>query len=314
MLSGFWDSVTGKLADRFFAISSQALVFWAGGAIAWLVGNGGLSSLDGLERRLATYSAPGQVAVLIVAMLVIAASGIVVQRLTPPVLKLLEGYWPRGLDPLRDKLIKKQETRITAEGDDLQDLAGLVHDGTATRQQRDRYVWLDGRSRRVPRVDRLLPTPIGNTLRAAETRPVDKYGLDAVSLWPHLWLVMPDSARSELAAARAALDASVAAVIWGALFIAFSAWSPWAAAVGIGTALMAVLAWVPARATAFATLAETAFDLYRQHLYAQLRWPLPATPADEQRQGRLLTTYVVRGSDAESPEFTSSTASGAEAS
>jgi len=312
MLGGFWDSVAGKLADRFLALSGQALVFWVGGLLAWASAHGGLRSLDGPERRLAGYSAPGQVAALVVALLLAAASAIVVQRLTLPVLRLLEGYWPRPASPLRDRLISSGARRAEAARDEIQKLAGPVHDGTATRQQRDRYVRLDTRLRHLPTTARLLPTPIGNTLRAAESRPADKYGLDAVSLWPHLWLLMPDTARRELAGARTALDASVDTIIWSLLFTGFAVWSPWAVPVGLGVAALALLVWVPARAATFAALLETAFDLYRQDLYAQLRWPLPATPHDERGEGRRVTTYLLRGSDADTPVFTSAPAAGEE--
>ena len=80
---------------------------------------------------------------------------------------------------------------------------------------------------------------------------------------------MPDTACQELAGARAALDASVATVVWSLLFIPFALWSPWAVAVGLGVAALAVLVWVPARAATFAALVETAFDLYRQDLYGR---------------------------------------------
>jgi len=310
MLGGYWDSVAGKLADRFLALSSQALVFWTGGLLAWAIARGGVRGLDGPERRLAGYSAPGQVAVLVVALLLVAASAIAVRRLTFPVLRLLEGYWPWPAGPLRDRLITSGERRAREARDELQELAGPVRDGTATRQQRDRYVRLDARLRQMPTTSRLLPTPIGNILRAAESRPADKYGLDPVSLWPHLWLVMPDTARQELAGARDALDSSVSAVIWSLLFIAFAVWSPWAVAAGLGVAALTLLVWVPARAATFATLVETAFDLYRQDLYVQLRWPLPATPHDERGEGRRVTTYLVRGSDADTPVFTSASSAG----
>ena len=304
MLGSFWDSVGGKLADRWFALSSQALVFWAGGLLAWAAAHGGVPGLEAPGHRLASYSGPGQVAVLVGALLLIGASAIVVQRLSRPVLRLLEGYWPPPLEPLRDRLIGQSARRADTQRAEIRKLAEPVHDGTATRRERERYVRLDERLRRMPTTDRLLPTSIGNTLRAAESRPADKYGLDAVSLWPHMWLLMPDAARQELTAARAALDASVTAAVWGLLFLVFIPWSPWAAAVGLGVAAVTVLVWVPARAVTFAALVEAAFDLYRQDLYAQLRWPLPASPYDERREGRRVTTYLLRGSDARTPTFT----------
>ena len=53
-----------------------------------------------------------------------------------------------------------------------------------------------------------------------------------------------------------------------------------------------------------AALVEAAFDLYRQDLYTQLRWSPPTSPHDEHGQGRPVTTYLLRGSDATTPLFT----------
>ena len=60
---------------------------------------------------------------------------------------------------------------------------------------------------------------------AAETWPTDKYGLDAPKCWPRLWLVLPDTARKEVAGARSSLDQGAAVWLWGAAFIV---WTPWA--------------------------------------------------------------------------------------
>ena len=50
--------------------------------------------------------------------------------------------------------------------------------------------------------------------------------------------------------------------------------------------------------------AEAAFDMHRTALYQQLRWPLPTDPANEQAQGKLITTYLQLGSDEPTPKFT----------
>jgi hypothetical protein len=111
-------------------------------------------------------------------------------------------------------------------------------------------------------------------------------------------------ARQQLGAARASLDSSVAAVIWGIAFCAFVPLAWWAVPAGIGVAAAAWLWWVPSRAEVFADLVDATFDLYRSSLYRQLSWPLPTNPVDEHTSGRDLTKYVLRGSDACVPEFT----------
>lgn len=303
-MTKFWDGVGGKLAERWATVSLPALVFWLGGALAWTHHRGGLRALAEPAAWLGRQPGGVQAVVLVAGLLGVAASGILVDRLTRPALALLEGYWPRPLHALRRRLTDRIARRARADEATFQALAEPVHTGTATADQRDRYARIDRQIRRRPAPQRLMPTYVGNVLRAGETRPIDKYGLDAVALWPHLWLLLPETTRGELAAARRSLEASVGAGVWGLLFLAFTPWSWFAAPLGIGVALLAVRAWVPARAEVFADLVEASFDLYRPALYSHLRWPMPTDPADERAVGRRVTTYLLRGLSGSHPTFT----------
>jgi hypothetical protein len=129
--------------------------------------------------------------------------------------------------------------------------------------------------------------------------------LDAVVIWPRLWLVLPDNTREELTASRAALDTSVAGFVWGVLFCVFAPWAPLALPIGLLVAAGAVTIWVPDRAAVFGDLVEAAYDLHRTALYQQLRWPLPTDPKEEHIQGERLTSYLWRGSENADPTFTS---------
>lgn len=160
------------------------------------------------------------------------------------------------------------------------------------------------RERRPSQPCLYLPTKTGNILRAAETRPRDRYGLDAVAVWPRLWLVLPDSTKQEINGARTALDSAVAASIWGILFLVFTGWTILALPIGLAVCAAAVLVWVPARAGVFCQLVVAAFDVHRTLLYQQLRWPLPVTPYDEQLRGKDVSSYLQKGSDDTTPTFT----------
>lgn len=69
---------------------------------------------------------------------------------------------------------------------------------------------------------------MGNILRAAERKPSEKYGLDAVICWSRLWLLLPDTVKQDLQAARADLNTAARVWLWSILFCgwAFLAWNP----------------------------------------------------------------------------------------
>jgi hypothetical protein len=304
MLTALWSSIGGKLGERFVALSAPAVVFWLGGLLAWTYGHGGLHALDRPTSWLSHKSNLTQLIALLVVLLGVAASGLIVSRLTTPVLRLLEGYWPSRpaiLVRLRTTLITRSQTKATDDDRDWQTLMNDTHAGqTATPQQVADLARLDrARKRRPGQPNRYLPTPIGNTLRAAEDRPASRYGLDAVATWPQLWLVLPDTTRQEIAAARQSLDSSVGACL-------FIPWTIWALPVALIVSAVALTLWVPARAGEFGDLVDAAYDVHRALLYRQLRWPLPTSPQDEIARGKLITNYLLAGSDDPTPSFTPS--------
>jgi hypothetical protein len=210
----------------------------------------------------------------------------------------------RRSSPLQAAVLVAVLFLVAASGLVVSRLDTPALDGQATAEQREEHMRIDRQLRRLPSKPRVQPTRVGNTLRAAETRPIDKYGLDAAAVWPHLWLLLPQATRDELAAARRSLDTAVEACIWGLLFLAFTPWTLWALPAGLAVSSAAALVWVPARAEVFADLVEATFDLYHQLLYRQLRWPPPADPADDRVNGRRMTTYLMRGLSGNSPAFT----------
>jgi hypothetical protein len=306
MLTTFWQTVGGKLGDRWASVSVPALIFWLGGLAAWTYHRGGLHTLASQTRWLNRQTTAVQVTVILTVLLVVAASAVLIDRMTTPVLRLLEGYWPSWTGPLRRRLTERAAARAATQAKAWQQAYTAVQPPAApTAGQLASFARLERRRRRHPAAaGYFLPTPIGNILRAAERRPADKYGLDTVTVWPHLWLLLPKDTRQELRAARTSLDTAVAAATWGLLFCVFTPFTPLAVPIGLAVATVAVTVVLPARAQAFGDLIEAAYDLYRTHLYQQLRWPLPANPGEEHTCGRQLTAYLLRGSDTTTPAFT----------
>jgi len=340
MLAAFWSGLGGEFAKQWAArVLTPAFVFWAGGLSAiWWHGHGRGVRAHGWASELSAtatwpHNLPGVVQGLLIvaALLVVAASALAAERLTLPLLRLLEGY---GWHPewVRDRLVSYRRRRYGRWKARVEDLAtrqqlgtleiaeflelGELEKNPATdpgrlRQLRQRRAdGLDarmmaqlGRGRRIlrgmPRQDALgMPTRLGDILRAAERRPADKYGLDAIVCWYALWLLLPAETKTELVQARSALDNAARTWLWGALFIVWTPWTWLALPIAVIVPALAYYIGILAAAALFGELTVSAFDLYRFRLYDNLRLPRPSSPASERRQdGRRVTNLLWEGLD-----------------
>lgn len=284
-----WSGFTGKLGEQWVAaLLTPAFAFWAGGLIAWGV-------RDGWHRaeRWSHEPASVTIATLVAALILVAVSSAVARRLALPVLRLLEGYWPRWLAPVSRALVRRRTRRRDRDERSYQRLA-------AAADHEEPGAWLavaaiDARLRQSPEraVDR-MPTRLGDTLRAAETWPGDKYGLDAPKCWPRLWLVLPETARTELSAARSSLDQGAVTWLFGAAFVVWTPWAWWAVLVAVAVPAGAYL-WMLSAARSYGELIESTFDVHRSALYrAAGFWP-PEVTKSEIAAGRALTAYFWLG-------------------
>lgn len=306
MLAKFSEGLEGKLAEQWIAtVLSPAFGFWAGGLVAIVYDRG--------WAELATWfiqqRQPLQIGILVVALVGVAASAQIINRFDHALIRVLEGYWPRWLNPLRRRLVTRQTERYRQADERFQELDTKLAAALAAKVPPDpavyeEYCMLDWSLRRMPaKPEQTMPTGLGNRLRATERISIDKYGLDAVICWPRLWLVLPVETRNEVSAAREALDAAARLWLWGALFILWTIWAWWAAPVGIVVVLLAHR-WMLNAADIHGDIVEAAFDVHRFKLYEALRWPVPKNPAAEGETGKALTRYLWRGSDEPKPEFT----------
>jgi len=218
------------------------------------------------------------------------------ERLRLPLLRLLEGYWPWPLRLLEKPLIALVRRRVQRQRERWSDLMQQRESQSLTPAERMELARLEQARLDVPPdLADLRPTAVGNILRGMERRIVHRYGLDAVLLWPRLWLLLPEDARQEIAAARESLDRLAEAWGWGLCFLVWAFWQPWAVLVAL---LWMLLAASLARALArtFAVLVQSAFDLYRWRLYEALHFPAPQEKgAAEVEAGQALTRYIQRG-------------------
>jgi hypothetical protein len=296
VLTKFWEGLGGKLGEQWSAaLVAPAAIFWAGGLGLWILDKGWSDSGRRIVDWFAGLSGAEQGLVAVGALLALAGSAIVVDLLTLPVVRLLEGYWPTGFHWLRRRLTDRRSAKVLAKETELQALAAKLAKEGLTADEQTRFVQLDVDLRRIPTApEQRLPTRLGNVLRSAETWPRAKYGLDPVVAWPRLWLVLDDDVKKELVEARQRLDQAVATFIWGVLLVVwlFLSWLAFPAA-------LAVCAfgywWAVRAAEVFADLVEAVYDVFRPNLYTKLRLPAPERPADEAAFGEQVTAYLWRG-------------------
>lgn len=278
-----------QLTDKWGEEALGPLLFLLAGGAAYIVHHGP----DTLARKIEQATLGERIvqgAALAGALLALI---LLCRAATPYALRLLEGYWTGPLDRLRRRRIAALRARWNRNERRWQNLAG---EPARTPQEGGEYALLDRWLNEHPAPDFLMPTRAGNILRAAERRPGDKYGLDAIVCWPRLWLVVPDETRKALAEAREKLDDSARMWLLGALAIVWTVFTPWTVPAVIAVCAAAQVFLLDA-ARVYASLVESAFDMHRSKLYEALRWPTPGNPAEEIDSGRRLTEYLLRGSN-----------------
>jgi hypothetical protein len=156
-----------------------------------------------------------------------------------------------------------------------------------------------------PELADILPTRLGNVLRAAELYPRYRYDANEILLWPRIYHILPRELLADIQDARASLDFLLVVSLW---CVGFAVGNPIAALLGHGSltvaactftaglllGYLAYLSAIPAAAEYGAYL-RTAFEAYRFDLLARLRVPIPTNLADERQRWRELCAFLLSG-------------------
>lgn len=138
----------------------------------------------------------------------------------------------------------------------------------------------------------LLPSKLGNIIRAFEYYPATRYSIESITLWPRLCAVMPadrlDAINTEKSLMDFWLNFSLA-LLTSSLFWAIAVWYreaalwPFSVLVFIGGSTLWYLAYRAAIPSAIAWGYEvrSAFDLYRSDLLHKLGFQRPASLPEE---------------------------------
>lgn len=296
MLDKFWESLGEGLGDQWIkTLIHPGLLFWGVGLIAWIGRqDDGWQALLDLWHGLGSLEA--QVAMLVGLLLVLSASSVGMRWAQWPLLRLMEGYWPGKVRTWAARRLQKKHRQIDDRWQTLQQQFEGRQWEHLSVEARTEYLRLDRELmyHYPTNTKEILPTALGNRLRAAEQYPQTHYGLDGIIVWPRLWPLLPDPVQEAITSSRQALDEAVRLFGWGLLTALWGLWAWWAVPLGLG---LAVAAWFRALHTAevYGDLIRTAFDLHRFALYEALRWPPPSDSDTERAYGEQLTAYLFRG-------------------
>ena len=186
---------------------------------------------DRLARQITAWakapavSSAGGQAVLLAAVLAAAAGvGLAAQALGSALerLALASGWraWPTPLRHLARRRVDRRRTRWSSTAAAYRELRETAAKARAAGQRTDpsaRHAALRAMTRIAPeQPDR--PTWSGDRLHAVAVRLDRDRHLDLATLWPHLWLTLPDPVRAEITTGRQALTRATTLGAWALLY------------------------------------------------------------------------------------------------
>lgn len=283
MFSSVLKEVTGVL-DRHFLMNAffPSLVFWALLSGVWVIEHGDVAgtvqSWDAQGDAIKALQVVGLVAWIMFSASVLASQW-------NAILRVYEGYWDYPL------------------------LGRLGHLGRRWHQSRLANLAADNHYEAIylgyplpTQPDAVMPTRLGNILRNAELYPADRYGANAVLIWPRLYNLFPERFIETIAGARSGLDFLLVVSSLSALFALMTGvYLIWAGAEWWfflvcfwGGAAVAWVAYQGALGNAFlyAQQIKAAFDLYRNDLLKQMRLNLPDNSTAEPTRWAEVTEFL----------------------
>lgn len=276
-------------------------------------------SVGSIVPLAATIDTNG-VLLLLLAVSVITA---VLQSFHISIVRIFEGYWGNarigrtlfaaGVRRQIDRRTRSSELRVKAD-----ELIGVGDSATldistwpiaaqreylkkVTQARLDREVAISRLQGYPPADDDVMPTVLGNALRASERSAGERYGWSTVHAWPRLFPKLDPSLAAPCQSVSDAIDAAAiftltlltCAVISVVAFYDDPAlW--WLIA---AFAMLALLSYRGAVVSALLqrTLLCAAFDLHRFELYEGMHIPLPATPAEELTLASHVSNFLATG-------------------
>ncbi|MEU0190878.1 hypothetical protein ABZ250_13560 [Streptomyces afghaniensis] len=253
-MGGFLNALGQKLAERWLTLLAlPGAIFLATACTARTLGQAHALDYQRLTERITHWAqAPaattvgGQVLLLAVVLVAAAASGLAAQGLGTLVQHAtLAAGWHTWPPPLRRwahaRVVRRRARWAAAQQRYRQQRDADARTLAAERRRADpaprRAAYSALQRIAVEEPDR--PTWSGDRIHAVSVRLERDHQLDLPLLWPHLWLVLPDTTRAEITTAEQALTRATTLAGWALLYAPLTAWWWPAAPLAVSLALTA---------------------------------------------------------------------------
>ena len=315
MFSVFVEKLGGYFDRRWMLASFfPSLAFWGGNLLFAL-------AVIGLDNAIVLWKSLGvdlQLVVSFIALAWVVFFAVLLSNFDLALIRLFEGYWEaRLIAPLAAFKRTRHQTRwreLRAAALQAAKAAQQMEKENPNRDEDSRERIAEQREKEMSlsrerflfypsEVSAVMPTRLGNILRASEMYASNRYGMDSVGLWTRLAPLLPKEFGDSVADARTALDLDVninalailLGLAWGVYFI-YRQWWVWLVFVGL-VLLLGWLAYGNAlhAARAYGETIKAAFDLYRWNLLDALHLPHPTSTEQEPALWEKVSAFVFRG-------------------
>lgn len=305
-MGGLLSELGRKIAERWLSLLVLPGVLYLAVAVAGrALGHRRALDVVFLGDRITSWAAHpaadtvgGQVVLLAAVLAGAAAVGLVVQALGAFAERLWLAAdwreWPPPLARLAGRRVaavrRTWDEHARAYHDARQEAARARALGRSVDPAAREAAYRDMARTALERPDR--PTWSGNRLHAVAVRLERDHRLDIATVWPYLWLTVPEATRAEITTARQDLTRATALSAWALVYLPLLWW--WWPAVLVSAALFAISRHRTRTATeVYATLLEATARLHGRRLAARLG--LDAAEPFGPHGGDALTRHLAPG-------------------
>jgi hypothetical protein len=301
MITTVLDKAEGLLS-RWFVVA-----YWMPTFIALVVVMLPRMQLKGLGALLTQWQnlvsgedASGQLWLTLLLLLTVTMLAYLLQSFTRLIIQVFEGYrlWPTGT--YRRRVAHQQQRMAALE-------ATFTSDAGEVPEARRDLAYASLILHYPPKAGEVLPTRLGNALKAAEAYGRETYGMDLPVWWPRLWAILTAEQQAPVQDALAGMInlLNLAGLLVyagldnaGYLLIWAPGWQKlWALAYLAGCWGVAWLSYEGAvvQARSYGQQLRAAVDVHRLDLLKALHVTLPKTPLDEAHTWSWLKEWLYDG-------------------